>query len=116
MVDGTVEVYNLLGAEMRPTPSRSHYTFNMRDLSKVIQGLLMVQPNDVPDKETLIRLFMHEASRVFHDRLIDDRDRSWCPPRSSLSLLSAYFVLFCSEVHGKRIPQSARCISLHKHT
>jgi len=77
VVDATVEAYNLMGAEMRPTPSRSHYTFNMRDLSKVIQGILMVTPQNVPDTETLARLYMHEASRVFHDRLIDTGDRTW---------------------------------------
>mmetsp|Transcript_46773 Transcript_46773/g.83798 ORF Transcript_46773/g.83798 Transcript_46773/m.83798 type:complete len:4084 (-) Transcript_46773:846-13097(-) len=77
VVDATVEAYNLMGAEMRPTPSRSHYTFNMRDLSKVIQGILMVIPANVPDTETLVRLYMHECSRVFHDRLIDDNDRKW---------------------------------------
>ena len=37
----------------------------------------MVTPANVPDKETLIKLFMHEASRVFHDRLIDEHDRKW---------------------------------------
>lgn len=43
VVDATVEVYDLLFAEMRPTPSRSHYTFNMRDLSKVCASMCAVQ-------------------------------------------------------------------------
>ena len=77
LVDATVEVYNTLFAEMRPTPSRSHYTFNMRDLSKVVQGVLMVRPADIPDPKMLVKLWLHECSRVFHDRLIDDNDRSW---------------------------------------
>ena len=40
-----------------PTPSKSHYTFNLRDLAKVIQGILMVEPKNVPDKSALLRLW-----------------------------------------------------------
>jgi dynein heavy chain len=36
----TIEVYNTIAREMRPTPSKSHYTFNLRDLAKVFQGIL----------------------------------------------------------------------------
>jgi hypothetical protein len=33
-VASTVDIYNAIRAELLPTPSRSHYTFNLRDLSK----------------------------------------------------------------------------------
>ena len=39
LVQSTVEVYNSLRAELLPTPSKSHYTFNLRDLSKVGWGV-----------------------------------------------------------------------------
>jgi len=60
-----------------PTPSKSHYTFNLRDLAKVIQGIMMVEPKDVPDSKALLLLWCHECSKVFRDRLIDDNDREW---------------------------------------
>eukprot|EP01062_Namystynia_karyoxenos_P051896 TRINITY_DN4104_c0_g3_i1.p1 TRINITY_DN4104_c0_g3~~TRINITY_DN4104_c0_g3_i1.p1 ORF type:complete len:531 (+),score=220.35 TRINITY_DN4104_c0_g3_i1:2-1594(+) len=62
---------------MRPTPKKSHYTFNLRDLSKVVQGVLMIDRKGLPDRATLLRLWTHEASRVFHDRLIDETDKAW---------------------------------------
>lgn len=40
--DATIELYNRISLELLPTPSKFHYTFNLRDISKVFQGLLMV--------------------------------------------------------------------------
>jgi hypothetical protein len=37
IVSATVELYNAIRAELLPTPSKSHYTFNLRDMSKVVQ-------------------------------------------------------------------------------
>ena len=77
IVDGTLECYERIAKEMKPTPAKSHYTFNLRDLSKVIQGVLQIHPPALKDRSTLLRLWTHEASRIFHDRLIDDDDKSW---------------------------------------
>lgn len=37
LVSATLEVYGKVEREMLPTPSRPHYTFNLRDISKVVQ-------------------------------------------------------------------------------
>ena len=37
----------------------------------------MVQPIFVRDDPTVTKLWCHEVSRVFHDRLINDEDRNW---------------------------------------
>jgi dynein heavy chain len=60
-----------------PIPSKFHYTFNLRDVSKVFQGILMVKSGIVRDADTVTKLWVHEVSRVFHDRLINDEDRNW---------------------------------------
>ncbi|CAD2215822.1 AAA+ lid domain/P-loop containing dynein motor region D4/Microtubule-binding stalk of dynein motor, putative [Angomonas deanei] len=69
--------YNRITTEKLPTPTRSHYTFNLRDFSKVIQGVMQASPNSAPTREALCAVFIHEVSRTFHDRLIDDEDRAW---------------------------------------
>ena len=41
MVQVCIDVYKTILAQLLPTPAKSHYTFNIRDLSKVFQGMLM---------------------------------------------------------------------------
>ena len=77
LVASSVDVYNKIQKELLPTPLRSHYTFNLRDLSKVFQGVLMMKPKFLLTKENLVRLWAHEGNRVFRDRLIDQDDRNW---------------------------------------
>ena len=45
LVTATNKVYVTIMAELLPTPAKSHYTFNLRDLSKVFQGMLMAIPS-----------------------------------------------------------------------
>lgn len=77
LVQSSVDIYIRIQKELLPTPLRSHYTFNLRDLSKVFQGVLMVKSKHIPDRDSLIRLWCHEGARVFRDRLINDEDRTW---------------------------------------
>lgn len=57
--------------------SRFHYTFNLRDISKVFQGFLMITASRCTTVETAVRLWAHECSRVFYDRLINREDQQW---------------------------------------
>ncbi|KAH8046928.1 dynein light chain binding protein [Aureococcus anophagefferens] len=77
VVSATIEVYNSISVELLPTPAKFHYSFNLRDISKVFQGLLMVAPSKVKDGETLSKLWLHESQRVFYDRLINVADQEW---------------------------------------
>ena len=38
IVTASVDLYFRLSTDLLPTPAKSHYVFNLRDLSKVVQG------------------------------------------------------------------------------
>ncbi|CAG5113648.1 Oidioi.mRNA.OKI2018_I69.chr2.g7738.t1.cds [Oikopleura dioica] len=77
LVNSTIDVYGTVCKSLLPTPAKSHYTFNLRDLAKVFQGMLMHAPKEIEDVQVLTKLWFHEACRVFSDRLINNEDRTW---------------------------------------
>jgi dynein heavy chain, axonemal len=76
-VAATIDMFTQFNKHMLPIPSRFHYLFNMRDVTKVFQGILMTQPQSIVDSKAFTRLWLHECQRVFHDRLINEADRQF---------------------------------------
>uniref|UniRef100_A0A671XYF8 Dynein axonemal heavy chain 7 n=1 Tax=Sparus aurata TaxID=8175 RepID=A0A671XYF8_SPAAU len=72
MVQATMAVYKDAMDSFLPTPSKSHYIFNLRDFARVIRGVLLAPHTHMQDGDKLIRLWIHEVYRVFYDRLIDN--------------------------------------------
>lgn len=76
-VDAVIKVYNQIKANLLPTPNKSHYTFNLRDISKVFQGICSASPKFCTKEHNFARLWMHEIQRVFSDRLTCQEDRNY---------------------------------------
>lgn len=76
VVDCTIIMYNKTKASFRPTPAKSHYSYNLRDISKVFQGIAKASGKSIIKEDDMIKLWAHECSRVFQDRLISDKDRA----------------------------------------
>ena len=77
VVAATLELYQASIAFLLPTPAKSHYTFNLRDFSRIIQGIAMVHPYDGFGPVNLVRLWCHEGARVIMDRLVNVDDQKW---------------------------------------
>jgi dynein heavy chain len=75
LVSATLMVYREATALFLPTPAKSHYVFNLRDFARVIRGLLLIPPSHLKEPAKMQRLWIHEAYRVFYDRLVDESDR-----------------------------------------
>ncbi|XP_074081622.1 dynein axonemal heavy chain 2 isoform X3 [Macrotis lagotis] len=74
VTEATLEVYNTVVQRFLPTPAKIHYLFNLRDISKVFQGMLRANKAFHDTKPSITRLWIHECFRVFSDRLVDATD------------------------------------------
>ena len=77
VVQATIALYSTIVISLLPTPARCHYTFNLRDVAKVFQGMLKVKPRSVTNEDAMVKLWIHESMRSFHDRLIDNDDKQF---------------------------------------
>lgn len=71
----TLEFYNKIIQNLPPTPSKFHYIFNLRDLSRVTQGLCLSTPDRFDTPGQFVRLWKNECLRVFYDRLTSSSDK-----------------------------------------
>ncbi|XP_070217557.1 dynein axonemal heavy chain 8 isoform X1 [Bos mutus] len=97
--------------KMLPTPSKFHYIFNLRDLSRIWQGMLTIKADECASVHVLLSLFKHECNRVIADRFITPDDEQWfntqlvrsveenvSPDVGSYILPEPYFVDFLREM------------------
>ncbi|KAB0406517.1 hypothetical protein E2I00_002289, partial [Balaenoptera physalus] len=97
--------------KMLPTPSKFHYIFNLRDLSRIWQGMLTIKAEECDSIPVLLSLFKHECNRVIADRFITPDDEQWfnahliraveenvSPDVGSYILPEPYFVDFLCEI------------------
>ncbi len=62
---------------MLPTPAKFHYVFNLRDLSRIWQGMLNAVSDVITNTSTMLSLWQHECTRVICDRFVNETDKSW---------------------------------------
>ncbi|KAF4798840.1 Dynein-1-alpha heavy chain, flagellar inner arm I1 complex [Turdus rufiventris] len=71
----TLELYKMIVTDLPPTPSKFHYIFNLRDLSRVYNGLVLTDSERFHTVTQMVRVWRNECLRVFHDRLINEADK-----------------------------------------
>jgi len=99
----TIQLWNKMKNKMLPTPAKFHYVFNMRELSRVFQGVLLTPKETIKngggiiategkkstdgkqdfklpkttEAETVLGIWKHECERVFCDKLASNEDKDW---------------------------------------
>ena len=71
ITDATLRFFAIVKDKLPPTPSKFHYIFNLRDISRVYQGLCHSR---LASSHQLIRMWRNELNRIFFDRLVSTTD------------------------------------------
>ena len=75
LIEMTLNLYKAIIIELPPTPSKFHYIFNLRDLSRIIAGVCQIQNVFFQTQVHVVRVWRNEFSRVICDRLINTTDQ-----------------------------------------
>jgi len=71
LIKVTLLLHNDVMRLFKKTAANFHYEFNVRHLTNVFQGMLTAKAEAIKTPESLAKLWMHEAERVYGDRLVD---------------------------------------------
>ena len=77
LVAVTRRLWQDIKVKMLPTPAKFHYVFNLRDISRIYQGMLNIHPTECLDVPSVMTLWKHECTRVIADRFTNLKDVAW---------------------------------------
>ncbi|CAM9101409.1 unnamed protein product [Chrysoparadoxa australica] len=72
ITEATLALYRVIVERLPPTPSKFHYIFNLRDLSRIYEGMCLATEDKVKTESALVRLWRNECLRVLGDRLFEE--------------------------------------------
>ncbi|XP_061172861.1 cytoplasmic dynein 1 heavy chain 1-like isoform X1 [Saccostrea echinata] len=77
LTNAMVEFY-LMSQEKFTQDMQPHYVYSPREMTRWVRGICeALRPLDNLDVDGLVRIWAHEALRLFQDRLIEDEERRW---------------------------------------
>ncbi|CAB3376335.1 Hypothetical predicted protein [Cloeon dipterum] len=77
LTNAMVEFY-LSSQERFTQDMQPHYVYSPREMTRWVRGICeAIRPLDSLSVEGLVRLWAHEALRLFQDRLVDETERRW---------------------------------------
>lgn len=77
IVMATMQIYTDIIDRLKPTPKTPHYCFNLRDIIRLCVGCSLLKKESVENKKMFVKIWFHEALRVFTDRLLEVDEKKW---------------------------------------
>jgi dynein heavy chain len=90
ITSSAMQVFNAIVEAMPPTPAKFHYIFNLRDLSRITEGVMLATPDKFTTPGQIVRLLRHELLRIFYDRLVGDTDKEFVTGKIEEVLKSSF--------------------------
>jgi dynein heavy chain len=75
ITNASIALHEMVSSRFLPSATKFVYNWNMRELSNIFQGICLARPEFYPNQNKVVRLWLHEASRVFGDRLVSESDQ-----------------------------------------
>ena len=72
LVDAAINIHESVTSRFLPSAVKFMYNWNMRELTNIFQGCCHAKPDYYIKPAMLTRLFIHEAQRVYSDRLVSE--------------------------------------------
>ncbi|KAI1728166.1 dynein heavy chain and region d6 of dynein motor domain-containing protein [Ditylenchus destructor] len=108
LTEAMVEFY-LRSQERFTQDDQPHYIYSPRELTRWVRGISeAVSPLDSVTAESLIRLWAHEALRLFHDRLVQEEERDWTDELVD-EIAKKYFAAACNLQEALKRPMLYSC-------
>jgi len=77
LTDAMVEFY-LASQQHFTTDVQAHYVYSPRELTRWVRGIYeAIRPLETLSSEGLVRVWAHEALRLFQDRLVTEDEKNW---------------------------------------
>uniref|UniRef100_A0A3B5KZ59 Dynein, axonemal, heavy chain 9 n=1 Tax=Xiphophorus couchianus TaxID=32473 RepID=A0A3B5KZ59_9TELE len=74
LVQLALALHQRVSSTFLPTAVKFHYVFNLRDLSNIFQGILFSTSKCMKSPADLLKIYLHESSRVYRDKLVEEQD------------------------------------------
>ncbi|KAG8927614.1 Cytoplasmic dynein 1 heavy chain 1 [Tulasnella sp. 418] len=103
LTDAMVSFY-LASQKRFTTDAQAHYIYSPRELTRWVRGIYeAIRPLETLSVEGLVRVWAHEALRLFQDRLVTEEEKDWTDENIDATAMEHFPTINKAEALGRPI-------------